>query len=269
LGVLAGLDDRWGDVPAVLRVLRDDLGGHVTRLDVAWDDKTGVLDLDVMERAVEAGHFTSRWRGGHTWKGWGANAGGRTLYFGSSRSDSMLRCYDKRAERLNKGLDVEEEHWVRVEAQFRRKRADAVAELFEGVNERPRRVFAKLAGILRGYIEFKMPNATDSNKRRWEPAGWWLTFLGHVEKARLTLEKVVRTIHHVMDWVSAQVAPSLALLEEALGSDRAWAFLFAEAQEGRSRWGPKHRAILAASRGAFSVAESDLTSADLDALTTV
>jgi DNA relaxase NicK len=163
----------------------------------------------------------------------------------------MLRCYDKRRERLNKGHGDEVEgvdHWLRVELQLRRKRADAAARDFQGVKVDPRGVFGHLAGVLRGYLEFKVPSDSDSNKRRWKPAAWWVAFLGYVEKSRLRVEKVVRTIQHVQDWVSFQVAPSLALLEEALGSDRAWSFLFGEAQEGRARWGPKHRAILEETR---------------------
>ena len=249
LAVLAGLDDRWKDVPAVLACLRDQLGGKITRLDLAWDDKTGVLDLDRMETEVRAGNFTSRWKGGYRRWGWG-NQAGETLYFGSRSSDAMLRAYDKRQERIAKedfdavdGLD----HWVRVELQLRRDRAEAAAALFQDVKERPRRVFAELAGVLRGYLEFKTPSPTDSNRRRWEPAGWWLDFLGHVEKARLAVEVIVKTIHDVMGWLADAVAPSLALVDAALGADRARSFLEEQTVNGRARWGPRHRAILAAS----------------------
>ena len=248
LAVFAGLDPRWGDVAGMLAVLRDELGGHVTRVDVAWDDKEGALDLDVMEAAVNEGSFTSRWRGGHTWKGWGDKAGSQTLYFGSGKSDTMLRCYDKRAERLSKGHEVSEDHWLRVELQLRRKRADAAAEVFQGAKVDPRAVFRHLAGILRGYLEFKVPSVSDSNKRRWEPAPWWVSFLGDVEKARLEVDAAVRTIGHVKAWVSNQVAPSLALLEKWMGSEAAWSFLRAQAVDGRARWGPRHRAILQATK---------------------
>jgi len=163
----------------------------------------------------------------------------------------MLRTYDKRAERIQKGHEDQVEgieHWVRVELQLRRKRADAAAALFQASKADQVGVMRQLAGVLRGYVEFKTPTTADSNKRRWAPAEWWLTFLGHVEKARLVVEKIVRTIEDVQDWVSSQVAPSLALLEKALGFDRAWSFLRSEATAGRARWGPRHLAILRATR---------------------
>jgi len=246
LGILADLDDRWADLPRMLAHLRDDLGGHVTRIDIAWDDKDGALDLDVMEKAALAEEFTSRWKGGYQRRGWG-NQAGETMYWGSAYSDSMLRVYNKRKERIAKGHAEEVEgvdHWVRVELQLRRKRADKAAELFQGVSEAPGRVFSKLAGILRGYIEFKVPSATDSNKRRWAPAEWWVAFLGYVSKARLKIEKVKRTVQRAMAIASQQWAPMLAVFKAALGEDGQRSFLDELTVEGRSRWRKKHVSML-------------------------
>jgi len=254
LATLAGLDDSWKDHAGVLTRVRDDFGGNVTRLDVAWDDKTseasGLLDLEVMKQAVADEAFTTRWRGGYKRDGWG-NQSGDTVYFGSRRSDAMLRAYDKVEERIaNNHADQVEGvgHWTRVELQLRRKRADVAAAVFQRVNEDPVGVFRFLAGVLRGYLEFKVPNASDSNKRRWEPAAWWLAFLGHVEKAKLTVEALVRTIQHVKDWLARSVAPSLALVEAVMGKDDGWAWLFRQTDEAKARWGPRHWAIVNAAK---------------------
>jgi len=254
LGVLAGTDDRWADLPGMLAHLRDRLGGKVTRLDVAWDDQSGLLDVGRIEQEVRDGNFTSRWKGGHVRWGWG-NQSGETLNFGYKGSDAMLRIYDKLAERHAKIRDGKADpsevegidHWTRVELQLRRKRADVVAGLFQNVKKDAQAVFIHLAGVLRGYLEFKVPNPHDSNKRRWEPASWWLAFLGWVEKARLVIEQEVRTVDQVREWIATQVAPSLAVLDRALGRERTLAYLTAEMTEARSRLGPRHRAILAAS----------------------
>jgi len=251
LRVLAALDDRWRDLPSVMAYVLQDLGGHTTRVDLAWDDKEGLLDLDEVGSALAERRFVSRWR---QWQhidsdkltdgGW---VRGDSYYMGSGKSDAQLRCYDKRAERLQKGHDVEADHWVRVELQLRRKRSDAAARLYTSVTTRAGAVMRKLTGVLRGYVEFKQ-QVPDPNKSRWPVAAWWLRFLGWAEKAKLaTVEAEARTVQDVKSWVSAQVAPSLALLEDALGFDRAWAFLFAEAQEGRLRFRARHRAILSAS----------------------
>ena len=122
-----------------------------------------------------------------------------------------------------------------------------MARLYATARENVTRVTVKLSGYLRSMVEFKARSG-DSNKQRQPAASWWLRFLGYADKARLSVvEAEARTVDDVKAWVSLQVAPSLALLQEALGFDKAWAFLYAETQEGRSRWGPRHKAILAAS----------------------
>jgi len=253
LGILAGLDDRWLDLPGMLAVLRDDLGGHVTRLDVAWDDQEGALDLLTVREATKKGNFTTRWKGGYRRDGWG-NQEGDTLYFGSRSSDAFLCFYDKRQERLAKGHLVDVDHWVRVELRLRRKRAEAAAAAFQRAKPDQEGVFRHLAGVLRGYLEFKTPNATDSNKRRWKAADWWLAFLGHVSKAKLAVEVVKRTIDHVKGWVWQQVAPSLALIQEVNGSDWLARFVRDAVKDGRARWGPRHDRILKNTREAMASA---------------
>ena len=245
LALLAGNADPWGDLPAMIAFIHDDLGGHTTRLDCAFDDKIGLLDLDLVGEALRSGDFVARWK---DWKYYQSSKGGvlgETYYLGSGRSDSQLRVYDKRAERLQKGHGEQVEgvpHWIRVELQLRRKRAHAAAVEVKAAGAR---VWWHLAGVLRGMVEFKQPG-TSSQKTRWEPAAWWLRFLGGVEKARLVVDRQVRTLDNVRSWVLGQVAPSLAVLEQGMGFDAAWSFLYQVAQEGHKRLGPRHRAIIAA-----------------------
>ena len=252
LRVMAALDSWWSDLPSVMGAVLDELGGHTTRVDVAWDDQTGALDMAQIAEARSEGRFVTRWKDSQRIESTKATkafgpVSGETFYFGSAKSDSQLRIYDKRAERMQKEHVVDFDHWVRVELQLRRKRADAVARLYATAKQNAQEVMVKLAGLLRSMLEFKA-SSQDSNKQRQPAASWWARFLGYAEKARLApVEAEARTVDHVKAWVSGQVAPSLALLEQALGFDRAWAFLYATAQEGRARMGPRHRAILAAS----------------------
>ena len=254
LGVLAGLDDAWSDHPNLVGWILDDLGGHLTRIDVAFDDKTGMLDLDTMIDAAAVGEYVSRWRE------WQRLTSGKTvdgdivigssLYMGSKKSDSQMRAYDKRSERLQKGRADQVagvDHWVRVEVQFRRDRANAIGNIFKKAKTMARETAEKLSGVLRGLVEFKEPS-NDTNKQRQPAAGWWVAFLGGAEKATLApVVKDVRTVADVMLWISQQVGPSLALVEEGLGKTAAWAWLLDTSQESRSRWTARHRSILAAS----------------------
>jgi len=251
LGVLAALDPRWADLPAMMRYILEDLGGHTTRIDLAFDDKSGLLDMGEIGSALREGRYVSRWR---KWRYFESAEPtedgmivGESYYLGSSKSDTQLRVYDKRAERLQKGAEVAVDHWIRCELELRRKRSDAASRLWLKVKEEGEAVMVKLAGALRGLVEFKDPS-TDTNKQRQPIATWWAQFLGWAEKAKLAaVEAEARTLEDVRAWVSRQVAPSLALLEEGMGFDKAWAFLYAEAKEGRHRWRPRHKAILKAS----------------------
>ena len=83
----------------------------VTRLDVAYDDLSGVLDIEEVCRDTEAQEYVS------SFTGWNVQRGSGTL--GSRSSEILVRIYDKAAER---GFD-DGRHWVRVELQLRRERA--------------------------------------------------------------------------------------------------------------------------------------------------
>jgi len=223
--------------------VQDQLHGRTTRIDVAFDDQDGLLDLDVVGRHLDEGLYVARWTRTdyHRSKINGVWGESRTL--GSGRSDTMLRIYDKRAERLQKGHEVEHDHWLRVELQLRRKRANAAADQLK---TKARDVWAYMAGVVRYMVDFK-ERGTSDQKTRWPVALWWARFLGFAEKARLVVEKEVKTLDHVKAWVWTQVAPSLAVLEEGMGFDDAWSFVYQTAQEGHKRLRPRHRAILAAS----------------------
>ena len=252
LKTLAALDGRWKDLPAVMAYVLGDLGGHSTRVDVAFDDFAGLVTMDAVGSALRDRRYVSRSR---KWKYYQSAEPtkknglviGETYYLGSGKSDTQLRIYDKRAERLQKGKDVDADHWTRCELQFRRKRADAAGRLFSTVKDNCQAVMVKFAGILRSHVEFK-DVSWDTNRARWPVARWWARFLGFAEKARLAVVQAeAKTLEDVRSWFACQVAPSVAMLEEGMGFDEAWAFVFAEVQEGRQRWGPRHRAILSAS----------------------
>jgi len=245
LSLLAGNDEAWSDLPGMISFVHDELGGHTTRVDVAFDDQAGLLDLGVIGGALRAGDYVSRWR---DWTYYCSSRGGilgETYYLGSGRSDTQLRVYDKRAERLQKGHDVEADHWVRCELQLRRGRAVAAAEAVKSAGAR---AWSYLAGVLRGMVEFK-ERGTSLQKTRWPVARWWARFLGYVEKVRLVVEKKVKTLADVRSWVTGQVAPSLAVLEKGMGFDGCWSFLYQVAQEGRDRLGARHKLLLKASGG--------------------
>jgi len=148
-------------------------GMHITRLDVAFDDHTGIFDLDHMRNEMDKGNFVSKfkyWESRNSLKG-------VTLYHGSPSSDVRFRIYDKAAERNRE----DEGHWVRFEIQMRDDNAKRFLDLMilQGVGE----VFAKTVNNYLRYI--KGPEGGDSNKRRWPTADWWYRFIHISEKISL------------------------------------------------------------------------------------
>lgn len=223
----------------------DNLGFKASRLDVAWDDRptdgsAGVLDFEQVKEHVDAWAFTSpvkrceehcrRERG---------KAPERTLCIGSRSSDTFCRIYDKAAQTGTDG------HWVRVELEFKRERAQAALRLIYCGGGRA------ITGVLREFLEFKDASDTDSNRSRWPVSAWWLAFLGAAAKCKLAMAPAERTCEKVSNWIDKQVLPALALLSLAPGWGLDW---IAEGIErGRERLRrPHHRmlemAILKAAR---------------------
>lgn len=139
---------------------------NVTRLDLAFDDHTGVFDIDQIEYDLSSHFWTAKFR----W--WVCEYGsqGTSLYMGSPKSDIRCRIYDKAAERGLTG-----EHWIRVELQLRRGNAlSAVRHINSGLS-----LSSVFSGVLRNYIQFREP-CEDSNKARWPLADYWAAFLDDV-----------------------------------------------------------------------------------------
>lgn len=135
---------------------------NLTRLDIAYDDFDGLLDLDLLISETSKEHFVSRF---NDWE-YTVGTKGKSLCFGSMRSDTYFRCYDKKAERKRDDL----EHWVRLEMQLRGVSAIGFISLDDTIDN-------KYFAVLNNYLRFVTPNDGDSNKRRWKTAEYWAKFL--------------------------------------------------------------------------------------------
>ncbi len=216
-----------------------EFGCKFTRVDIAQDDRSGWLDLEQIGQAVRDRAFTSRFRRGQeiiAWNNDAAKDGGRCFYFGSAASLASVRIYDKAREQ---GLPVGE-HWVRVEQIFRDERAQAMVKEFVAKG------FAVCAGILRNYLEFK-EEAEGVRRDQRKPAGWWLAFLGGVEKARLSMAKLARTLDQVREWLERQVTPAVALMLEWKGGPE---WFCGQMELAKFRWKKEHLSMLAAANAA-------------------
>lgn len=148
---------------------------HITRLDVAFDDFDGLLDINEVCRDMLDKNIVSRFNVEDpesnswivTYSGSGAS-----LILGSPKSEIRIRIYDKDGEQGH----IEGRHWVRVELQLRRDRA---LGFYKAAAETPS-IGVRFRGVLADYVRFVTPTE-DSNKRRWPTAPYWEKLLDGVQ----------------------------------------------------------------------------------------
>ena len=143
--------------------------GNITRIDIAFDDFSGLIPLRIMAEQARRYQFTARSQ--HLRITEESIDGdpdhmGISVCHGSKSSEIFVRCYDKRVERQR----WEVPHWVRLEVQLRAGNA-------AGFVEYPGEIGEKFRGVLAQYLNYRCPDPTDSNKRRWFVAPWWQKLL--------------------------------------------------------------------------------------------
>lgn len=156
-----------GDYQAIFdEIIRNPGDMRITRLDIAFDDFTGLLDIDTVCDDARSGAYVSRWDSRKTLVTY--SQGGNSIQFGSRSSEMYLRIYDKAAER---GYD-DGRHWVRTEIVLKRERA--MSFIYDNP-ELP--IGDKFCGVLAQYLRFIDEDETDSNKWRWPIKQYWADFL--------------------------------------------------------------------------------------------
>lgn len=144
--------------------------GTVTRLDIAYDDFTGVLPLRIMYDMADKWYFTSRTQRVRLMKESDDSDplhAGLSVCHGSKSSEVYIRVYDKRVERH--AWD-QFEHWIRFEVQLRGSNCAGFLSASGSLGERFR-------GVIANYVNYRCPDPADSNRRRWKLAPWWCKFL--------------------------------------------------------------------------------------------
>lgn len=211
-----------------------DVEGTFSRCDIAIDDKIGILDINKIQKKTEKKEYVSRFTNWDTKTSCKNDSDkyGKSVYFGSEKSDIRLRFYDKAVEQGVEG------HWVRSELQLRNERADIAIQLYLS----GKTIGEIITGVLKNYIRFVDPSS-DSNKRRWNTSKFWDRFIADSEVLKLTIGQKKRTLDDVYSWINNSVAPSLALLVKASKGDLT--IIHEMITEGSKRLKPKHYALLA------------------------
>lgn len=215
----------------MLAVLTDENESfRITRLDLAFDDHTGILDKLQLKLDTDDGNYRSLFRNWEIRYG----AVGFSIYHGSRKSDVMIRIYDKAAER---GL-FDGSHWIRVEAQLRDANAQGAARAIVEHQD----VGSTFSGILAKYLVY-LTESDDSNRSRWPVADYWQELIHNA--ARITIAAkpgVDYNIFHMEHFLINTAGGALKTWIEIFGLDALPELL----KKRTSKLNPRHQMVLQA-----------------------
>ena len=192
-------------------------GGKMKRLDLAINDKAGILDIPKLKEKYKAGECISYFRMQKDYSGTekcGSDLPkntGETLYLGSTSSELYMCAYQKNYEQYVKNsIEVEDtEIKNRFEIRMKNERAYyAVVDLLT-YRDAERTAFS----IINHYVRF-VDREDDKPKNQWKTNDDWAWFIGeNREPIRLTTKPEPYTLQKALHWLQRQVAPTIKMVQ--------------------------------------------------------
>ena len=195
-------------------------GGVMKRLDLAINDRAGILDIPDLTAKCNREECVSLFR---SFKSYASGelvkhneqdkAGmGHTLYIGSLKSEVYFCCYEKNYEQYTKlGIPLEEAPIKnRFEIRLKDERAYyAVRELLTHYDAEQ-----TAFSIINHYIRF-VDRDPEKRKTDWKLNDRWAWFIGKDRPpVKLTTAPEPYTLERTLGWISRQVAPTLKMLKK-------------------------------------------------------
>lgn len=181
---------------------------NVSRLDIACDDREGILSWSTLVKYTKSHKYISKARKRH----W-TDGDERIIMFGSSASDTRLRIYDKALER---GVDG---HWLRAEFQLRDKAADSFIANFLNFGD----IGYTYGGVLLNYLRYttKAPDPDRShNYDSLKTVSWWEDFVRTSTKIKnITVGGLEYNLDNLDNYISRQCASSIRTFLEVHSID--------------------------------------------------
>ena len=194
----------------------DNFSVRIKRLDLAVDDRDGILCIPTLKQKCRAGEWESSWMKSYS----GYESGerlrneeqdkretmGETLYLGSLSSEIYFCCYQKDFEQYKKqGIPIED---APVKNRFEiRLKNDRATKAMEDLAFR-RDIDSTVFDIVNRYTTF-----VDSVDGEQAVNPRWQKFMGDGRsELRLTVQPEPYTVERTRKWFRKQVAPSLNLL---------------------------------------------------------
>ena len=215
-------------ISLVAFLMAEDNEFKITRLDLAYDDHTGILDKLQLKLDTDDGNYRSKFRA------WEIRYGskGFSIYHGSKQSQAMIRIYDKAAER---GL-LDGTHWIRVELQLREDNAAGALKAYLEQQD----LGSVFGGILATYLVY-LKESNDSNKSRWQTAAYWEHLIQDASRIRIAAAPGVDyNIFHLEAFIRDTAGGALSTWIQIFGLDSLPELM----KKRTSRLNPKHKRLL-------------------------
>lgn len=204
-----------------------------TRIDLACDDRAGLLNIPRIEREIRAGNIRTNAKRRRMiidldQKGHGE---GHTIYIGSEKSESRFRIYDKAKEQGDyDGV------WNRLELVNRRESAAAV---IEALVTSEMDLGVTVAGIIADKLAFVEKD--DSNISRCNLQNWWQEFLELVALVKLMYkEKPKMAVERLAAFLGQDMAACIWTCVEVYGEG----FFDLLMEFGKKKAGKRHRQMI-------------------------
>lgn len=200
----------------------------ITRLDLAYDDHTGILDKLRLKLDTDDGNYRSKFRS------WEIRYGskGFSIYHGSKQSQVMIRIYDKAAER---GL-LDGTHWIRVEIQMRDENAFGAVQAYVSDHH----IGSVFGGILATYLVY-CEESEDSNKSRWPVADYWQHLIQDADRIHIAAKPGVEyNVFRMEAFIRDTAGGALQTWIQIFGLDSLPEVL----KKRKSKMNPRHKLVL-------------------------
>ncbi|MDR2589832.1 MAG: replication initiation factor domain-containing protein [Oscillospiraceae bacterium] len=196
-----------GDYDSLFKELITDDVYNITRLDIAYDDHEGILDInkifvDVVNKLFICKCDEHMYTGGTR---------GISIQHGRKISKTLIRIYDKAAEQ--KKSDV---HWIRVELQLRKENAQS---FLKQLVRNEYTIGQMYSGVVNNYLRYVNPG-TDTNRWRWNMKPYWKKFINSAEKIKIYEKPGIEyQLVHLEKFVIKQAGNAIKTYMEIQGMD--------------------------------------------------
>jgi hypothetical protein len=224
-----------------LNVMKDSYKIECTRLDGMLDDKCRTTKREDLFEAISLGNYAGVETATPYEPRKAGVVTGFTHYFGSNKSDGMLRVYDKKYESKGENLSI------RWELQLRRGKAQSAFEtILAFAAKSPDYIATYIASIVVGHVSFIDRSTGDKNLSRCSLLPWYADFIkATVQPIKLSAAKKTTTIQKKVMFFGKQCPKSLAMMAATFGLPKLLGFVGDLVSEGISKLTAQDRFVIA------------------------